>query len=220
MGIIKQGILGGFSNKVGSVVGSSWKGIAVMRSLPISVANPRTAAQVSQREEFAQTAKIASSMLAEVVQPCWNRNAKRMSGYNAFVKYNEKFANPSYFIAALNAMKYSVGDLNIPQINSGGDPLGGDSMSWLKNSNLGRYDRMDDTIVAVCVEYETDPTHNVWTGNSRAEILATAKRVDEQMQYNAITKKYTNGLVLEIVYVISADGTHVSTSGTWRLQNY
>lgn len=220
MGIIKQGILGGFSNKVGSVVGSSWKGIAVMRSLPISVANPRTAAQVSQREEFAQTAKIASSMLAEVVQPCWNRNAKRMSGYNAFVKYNEKFADPSNFIQALMAFQYSVGDLNRPQIQATGDVLAGDSWSWLKNSNLGRYDRMDDAIVTVAVEFETDATHAVWTGASRAEILATAKRVDEQLQYNGIVKKYQNAVVLQITYVISADGTHVSTAGSWSVMNY
>ncbi len=40
MGIIKRGILGGFSNKVANVVGSSWKGINTMRALPLSVANP------------------------------------------------------------------------------------------------------------------------------------------------------------------------------------
>lgn len=31
MGTIKQGILGGFSGKVGTVAGSSWKGISYMR---------------------------------------------------------------------------------------------------------------------------------------------------------------------------------------------
>lgn len=37
MGTIKQGILGGFSGKVGNVVGASWKGIDYIRSLPSSV---------------------------------------------------------------------------------------------------------------------------------------------------------------------------------------
>jgi hypothetical protein len=32
MGTIKQGILGGFSGKVGTVIGASWKGINYMRS--------------------------------------------------------------------------------------------------------------------------------------------------------------------------------------------
>lgn len=42
MGTIKQGILGGFSGKVGTVIGSSWKGISYMRSRAQSVKNPRT----------------------------------------------------------------------------------------------------------------------------------------------------------------------------------
>ena len=48
MGILKQGILGGFSGKVANVVGTSWKGIAVIKAMPLSVANPKTAGQVAQ----------------------------------------------------------------------------------------------------------------------------------------------------------------------------
>ena len=42
MGKISQGILGGFSGKVGNVVGGNWKGIDYMRVRPASVANPQT----------------------------------------------------------------------------------------------------------------------------------------------------------------------------------
>lgn len=52
MGKINQGILGGFSGKVGTVVGSFWKGRATMRSLPGHVANPRTEAQQAARARF------------------------------------------------------------------------------------------------------------------------------------------------------------------------
>lgn len=58
MGTIKKGILGGFSGKVGSVVGSTWKGIAYMRSLPSIVKNPRTEKQMSQRSKFALTVQF------------------------------------------------------------------------------------------------------------------------------------------------------------------
>jgi hypothetical protein len=37
MGIVKKGILGGFSGKVGAVVDGSWKGISYMRSLPQNI---------------------------------------------------------------------------------------------------------------------------------------------------------------------------------------
>ena len=36
MGKIKQGILGGFKGKVGTVIGSSWNGIAYMKGQPQS----------------------------------------------------------------------------------------------------------------------------------------------------------------------------------------
>lgn len=52
MGKIAQGILGGLSGKVGNVIGGSWKGIDYIRIKPSSVANPRTAGQVNQRNKF------------------------------------------------------------------------------------------------------------------------------------------------------------------------
>lgn len=89
MGIIKRGILGGFSNKVANVVGSSWKGINTMRALPLSVANPRTAAQVTNRNSFSYFSKIGSDVLSTIIQPLLNRDAKYMSGYNKFIKLNK-----------------------------------------------------------------------------------------------------------------------------------
>lgn len=88
MGKIKQGILGGFSNKVGTVIGSSWKGIAVMRSMPLSVANPKTAAQQLNRGKFGQITKLGVQILSSVIQPNFNAQAKRMSGYNLWCKIN------------------------------------------------------------------------------------------------------------------------------------
>ena len=52
MGKIKQGILGGFKGKVGTVIGASWNGIAYMKGLPQSQKDPKTAAQVAQRNFF------------------------------------------------------------------------------------------------------------------------------------------------------------------------
>lgn len=113
MAIIKQGILGGFSNKVGSVVGAGWKGIATMRSLPQSVANPRTTAQVANRTTFAQLAQLGSSVLPTIIQPLWNRWAKRMSGYNEWLSVNKKLLDESGSLAAfIPQMKFANGDLS------------------------------------------------------------------------------------------------------------
>ena len=58
MGTIKKGIMGGFSGKVGNIVGASWKGIAYIRSLPASVHNPRTEKQVTQRTRFSLMGRL------------------------------------------------------------------------------------------------------------------------------------------------------------------
>jgi len=88
MGVIKQGILGGFQNKVGAVIGSNWKGIATMRSRPISVANPRTGKQVAVRSEFSILVKMASALNATLIRPYWSRFAQKKTGANAFISAN------------------------------------------------------------------------------------------------------------------------------------
>lgn len=88
MATIKQGILGAFSGKVGSVVGSSWKGIAIMKALPASVANPKTAKQVIQRSKMSSAVKFAKEILPQVIKPLNDRFVSRMSGYNSFIQNN------------------------------------------------------------------------------------------------------------------------------------
>lgn len=65
MGKIKQGILGGFKGKVGTVIGSSWNGIAYMKGRPQSVRNPRTDAQVQQRNFFKELQGLVSQLSDE-----------------------------------------------------------------------------------------------------------------------------------------------------------
>lgn len=91
MGKIKRGILGGFSGKVANIVGGSWKGIAYMRSQPLSVANPKTAGQVAQRTAFSFTVLVAQLVLSGVIKPLWDRFAQQQSGYNAFMSANVQF---------------------------------------------------------------------------------------------------------------------------------
>ena len=65
MGKIKQGILGGFRGTVGTVVGSSWNGIAYMKGKPQSVRNPRTDAQLQQREFFKEVQALVAQLTDE-----------------------------------------------------------------------------------------------------------------------------------------------------------
>lgn len=93
MATIKQGILGGFSGSVANVVGTAWKGTAVMKSKPVSVSNPRTEGQVAQRTSFKAATQLASVLLTYVIKAVYNPIAQGMSGYNKFVSQNKGMFN-------------------------------------------------------------------------------------------------------------------------------
>lgn len=88
MGRLDKGLLGGYTGKLGTTVGSTWKGINVVRTYQPNVANPRSDKQVEHRSLFSQVTEIGSLLLADVIKPLWDRNAKQMSGYNAFIQAN------------------------------------------------------------------------------------------------------------------------------------
>lgn len=88
MGVIRRGILGGFSGKVANVVGSSWKGIATLKSLPLSVANPNTAGQIAQRTKMSNIVAFAKVILVSIIKPLNDRFASGQSGFNLFVQRN------------------------------------------------------------------------------------------------------------------------------------
>ena len=62
MGKIKQGILGGFKGKVGTVIGSSWNGIAYMKGQPQSVKDAKSAAQIAQRDFFREVQDLVGQL--------------------------------------------------------------------------------------------------------------------------------------------------------------
>lgn len=87
MGIIKKGILGGFSGKVGNVVGASWKGIDYIRSLPSTVRNPRTPRQVKQRTKFSLVQGFLTSM-TPFIRIGFKNYAGGQTAMNAALSYN------------------------------------------------------------------------------------------------------------------------------------
>jgi hypothetical protein len=86
-GVINNGILGGFSGKVGPVVGGKWKDIDYMRSYVIP-SNPNTPAQQTSRAKFAALVEIARAFLPGLLQPYWDPFYNSMSGFNKFISYN------------------------------------------------------------------------------------------------------------------------------------
>jgi len=151
MGTIKKGILGGFSGKVGTVVGGSWKGIAYMRSIPARVRNPRTWAQVSHRKKFALAVRLVQP-LSGFLRTGWKLNAYRQSPYNAAMAYT--FSNaisgeyPDYEINPAKVL-VSHGALTPPTNTFVSYNNGKVELQWEDNSGAGSAKETDKALIAI-----------------------------------------------------------------------
>lgn len=138
MGTIKQGILGGFSGKVGTVIGSSWKGISYMRGQAQHVKNPRSAGQVNQRTKFA----LVLSFLQPVVpyiRVGYKSQAAKQTEFNAAFSYTIKNAvTGSYPSYALDFTKIVVSKGGLTQVT-------GATATWDNNRNEVKIDWTDNS---------------------------------------------------------------------------
>lgn len=155
MAKLTQGILGGISGKIGNVVGSSWKGISVIKSKPLSVANPESAAQVAQRTKMSNVVAVAKVINASVIKPFWDRFASKMSGYNAFVQTNialfeNNVPSPASSFVISNG---KMGETAIAVLNvevSGKEV----QVQWDDDSGMG-YKLATDTVALVAINMNT-----------------------------------------------------------------
>lgn len=91
MGTFKKGILGGFRGKVGSVVGSRWRGKYVMRSVPEFDDRPPSEAQVKVRAKFGLVAHFLNP-LKPIVGKYFGKKQKDKSPFNLATSYHLKKA--------------------------------------------------------------------------------------------------------------------------------
>lgn len=205
MGVIKRGILGGFAGKVANVVGTSWKGIAVMKSLPLSVANPKTAAQVAQRSAFSACTKMGSALLATIIKPLWDRFAQQASGYNDFVSANVGFFS-ALGVPSLPDLIMSRGSLFGCTIVSAEAGEAGTELELVYSDDSGTGNALatDELYVTVvnnttgeskgfsnvgtrqdtAVEVDTD---NVWTAGDEAHVYMSFRRPDGTIVSDSVT---------------------------------
>jgi len=87
MGKIAQGVLGGFSGKVGNIVGGTWKGIDYMRIKPANVSNPKTQGQLDQRSKFSTVLRFLQP-LTDFLKVGFKLYAIKMTQFNSAMSYN------------------------------------------------------------------------------------------------------------------------------------
>jgi hypothetical protein len=91
MAKLKESVVGKLVGKIGQVVGSTWKGIGVLRLLPASIANPRSDKQQTQRQKWSVTMHFLKQ-LSEFLQIGFKQYEVGMTGINAAMGYNIKNA--------------------------------------------------------------------------------------------------------------------------------
>ena len=92
MGKIKQGILGGFRGKVGTVVGSYWNGIFYMKALPQNNRKGKSGGQKMQQGYFKELITLAMSLSNENLEFIYPRKPKGMTRRNLLVKQLASYA--------------------------------------------------------------------------------------------------------------------------------
>lgn len=154
MGTISKGILGGFSGKVGTVIGGTWKGIDYMRSQSGKRSFIASPAQLAQQMKFALVMKFLQPMAA-LLDFTFRDFAVRMTGMNSAFAYTIKNAvTGSYpaFAIAYPQVLVSRGDLpNVlgPSVVSGANSML--TFSWTDNSGVGSAANTDEALlVAYC----------------------------------------------------------------------
>ncbi|MBD0822708.1 DUF6266 family protein [Aestuariibaculum marinum] len=140
MATYQQGVLGDFSGKVGTVIGSRWRGKAVLRSLPNKSHKPPTPAQQKQRNRF----KCIHSFLTpikDLLNETFGAPVKSKSRYNLAFSYHLKEAtifNGVDFIIQYNKVLISMGSLrgfeDVVVETQENQPL---KLQWTDNSNQG-----------------------------------------------------------------------------------
>ena len=204
MAKIKQGILGGFSGKVANVVGTSWKGRAVMKSQPLSVANPKTEAQQEQRGKFSKIAELASAVLTQFVQPVENPISGDISGYNLFCKDNKAAFNASGKLVSADFVCGGGKIINLESATLSVDHTNGEaSLGWTNSVGISAL-RLTDKVFAVAVKED---------GSVIIASAGTDTRNDEGITLSNMVKgtEFSAGDKFLCLYAcVSADGRDVS----------
>ena len=203
MGKISQGILGGFSGKVGSVVGANCKGINYMRSKAVSVANPRTEGQVKQRTKFSVTLNFLQP-ITDFLRVGYKMYAIKKTAFNAAMSYFINNAitgeSPDFTIDPSKAL-VSRGPLT-PALNASVVIQPGEvTVSWEDNSNIGSATSGDKALVVV---YNVSKMEAVYTTSGATR--------SEQSQVITIPGDWDNDTLSVHLGFISEDGKKVSNS--------
>ncbi|TYA55292.1 DUF6266 family protein [Formosa maritima] len=157
MATFEKGILGGFSGKVGNVVGSRWRGRNVMRSLPQRGNYTPTEEQLLQRERFKTVVEFLTPIKGELSKYFGKKQGDK-STYNLATSYHLLEALTEVlggFTMDYRKVLISKGDLrglDTPTLAAAANQVL--NLGWVDNSGQGNAVETDTLLVVVYAPVE------------------------------------------------------------------
>jgi hypothetical protein len=203
MGTYNKGILGAFSGKVGPVVGASWRGKEVMRSLPKRSNRVATALQQQQRQKFTMVNDFLGG-IQPVIKRYYGNDSGIKTRRNQAMSYLMRealvFNDPDYEWDYSKVL-ISRGDLTGIEDATLDVSAGAISVMWTDNSDQGEA-LADDQLVLVVYDPETKAV--VYS-------LAAGERADEAAAL--AMPSYLDGAEVQVwATFVAADGKLFATS--------
>ena len=174
MGSYSKGANGTFSGKVGSVVGSSWRSIDYLKSLPKKTTKQATAEQIAQRARFA-LAPLYLRPIKDILNIGFgDKKLNKITGYNAAVKVFLTQVvtgkNPDYTID-FSKMVMSKGSLSVFHGLAANLDAANLVLKW-KNI-VNKYNAFVDDSLLVILFNETKMMYLIYEEMSRADLTYT-----------------------------------------------
>jgi len=207
MAVTQNTLIGRSSGSVGGVTFATWKGLNIMKSKAVSVANPDTIAQQKQRNKMALIVGIYR-LISSIVQVGFKTQAVGKSEYNAFVSDNIKTAisADSSAVATLDPelltiAKGTIGVVEIDDVTQSGPE--DFAVNWTDTIPVGGA----SSDFAYALAY--DPTADVFVQST-----ASSTRADETITISFPTGSTVSASTQFYLFFKSASSENVSDSVT------
>ena len=175
MGKFSEGIFGNFYGKVGRVVGSSWRGIDYLRSMPKANKNRQLSAkQLEQQARFALMTGFLNP-LRDVLDIGYRNYAVGQTTYNSALSVN--IVNGISGVYPDLTVDYSLIQLSRGLLPGGINPLASAvagakiSYSWTDNTGKGKAKANDTVIVLAFCSEDDQAVYNAGSATRADESL-------------------------------------------------
>lgn len=198
MGTYFKGILGPFSGLVGTVVGSTWKGISVMRSRSAKSNRPPTEGQMKQRAAFTLMTEFLNH-LRDLINIGFQAYQKGLTPYNAAFKVNmEKAITGVYPALAINYPQIVIGKgrlLAPPEFTIASTVAARLDFTWISNAVTDSTNGTDLLIIFL------------YNPSKQSEVQAVGVATRSSQSYNmTVPAQWSTNTVHAWVLFVSVDG--------------